>query len=347
MFLEHTADRMGDSSHHPHALGSHDDSQLLSLDSDGFISPGIVCDNDIMYCGDRWPDVGVSPREKIPALPRDVMLSDSTPQKPVPPTDVADAIRRELRQEMKTAFATQNETLSHLGSLMRAQFSQLAPPDKDHAVPSVASTAAAVMLAATHDADKARKNLGTGSWRPRPRGPPQSGSAREPRMRNENKPPTTYDELSAEMRAYLAAAHNIADGDTYARCGRSPCVLPKCGPRPNHNLDRCIGLFAASSRGAKFFGADDAAQRVRKVLEHRDGTVAFADVWQAYLHDDDADVLDGLHRIRSASSLLCAVCDGGEPDATDAQLVAAFDAARTELLEARRCVTDLLDTPSE
>ena len=216
----------------------------------------------------------------------------------------------------------------------------VAPPSHRHATPiSNFSTSRTLLTDADHEADKSRKNMGGGGARNTGgalgnrdrRAPLRNG------MRYMDKPPIRWAELDDAAKTHLASALDIGcEADWLAK---SAVVCPLC-PEKDHYLDRCLSMWCCTNGGRKFFGADKAALRFRKLLSaRRSAPVNLMDIFAAYeaaCAECDPDgselVFDGFQKILDQSQTLAMICDGTIDDFDEVYAVHEFDTARETFL---------------
>ena len=358
LFLQHSMHALCEKGIAAISFGSgNGDSQLLALQATGRLDIQPLGHDDILYSSvymfstavhqvmavqARTP---VTPPCVTPAVTRDgdassTSMSASSVIAPVMAegtevTKLADVMQRkfsehdaELRKQQSAftrSMEENNRHLSHLASLVRQQFHNVAPADKSHATSQIHLTEAQA-----HERDKLRKNLGTLAGRFRR----STASGGMETMKYMDKPAVEYHELDDEIKSHLANACGVRNPEDWEREGAKPCVLCE---RKDHLLNRCLKMFSGTPKGRKFFGADQAAQRVKKVLKDR-AEVTFLDVCSMYYIDEnDPEALEsisrGLEAIVADSAFLCQCCEGGAVVPGDAAIIAEFDATRERVLQ--------------
>lgn len=233
----------------------------------------------------------------------------------------------EMQKRVDRSEGQFREQLAHLAELFRAQMKNVASPLMSHATKT--DNIHAVTGSSEHDADRGRKNLGTGGNR-RMRRP----AALVNGMRYSDKPPTKYADINAPMVEHLRNILGITDEAAWLREGAKVCPLCQAG---DHLLWHCLKIFASTVQGEKFFGADKAAQRVRETLKSRPD-ISLMEVYDVYLacmaDDGDRDAVDrGFDAIIEDSSLLCTLCSSDDPHALQSPaLVTEFDMHRNNIV---------------
>ena len=233
-----------------------------------------------------------------------------------------------LQKNVTRHFEENARELSQLGLLTRANTENSAGPLMKHAENPTPEPIAAIAVdsssaqpaprrpPAAFQGDIRRKNLGTRNDRDRrgaPRDPRKDGDPRKnvgPRpMRLLDKPKTQYDDIAANVQTALGSDPRVGIANKSEWDTKGGMVCPLC-PARDHDLWRCVKIWAATSAGQKWLGSAKAAEFVARFHGDRNGTLmmrefvmAMQDIGQ---RSDDRDTAADL---ANGTLYVCEYCD--------------------------------------